>query len=31
VQELFEKDISTGWLLGGEVKGMDIVDVVLES
>lgn len=31
VDELFEKRISTGWLLSGEVKVADIVDVVLES
>jgi hypothetical protein len=31
VDELFDKEISTGWLLSGEVKVADIVDVVLES
>lgn len=31
VGELFEKEISTGWLLSGEVKVADIVDVVLGS
>lgn len=31
VGELFEKEVSTGWLLSGEVKVTDIVDVVLGS
>ena len=29
VGELFEKDVSTGWVLSGEVKAGDIVDLVL--
>jgi hypothetical protein len=30
VDKVFEKDISTGWLLSGEVNVADIVNIVLE-